>query len=87
MYLRFTSSDAVDLGLRGGKAVHRGIFGPAYRVRRDSSYPLYLRRAVHTELRGSRINYLCRRAGNSKCGQKHGGALKGFVGSNPRHGR
>ena len=51
MYLRFTSSDAVDLGLRGGKAVHRGIFGPAYRVRRDSSYPLYLRRAVHTELR------------------------------------
>ena len=51
MYLRFTSSDAVHLGLRGGKAVHRGIFGPAYRVRRDPSYPLYLRRAVHEDLR------------------------------------
>lgn len=46
VYLRFTSSDAVQLGLRDGKAVHRGIFGPAYRVRRDPSYPLYLRRAV-----------------------------------------
>ena len=50
MYLRFTSSDAVHLGLPGGKAVHRGIFGPAYRVRRDPSYPLYLRRAVRDEL-------------------------------------
>lgn len=51
MYLRFTSSDAVHLGLRGGKIVHRGIFGPAYRVRRDPTYPLYLRRAVHEDLR------------------------------------
>lgn len=50
MYLRFTSSDAVQLGLRGGKCVHRGIFGPAYRVRRDPAYPLYLRKAIHQEL-------------------------------------
>ena len=50
MYLRFTSSDVVDLGLRGGKAVHRGIFGPAYAVRRDKTYPQYLRIAVRDEL-------------------------------------
>ena len=50
MYLRFTSSDVVDLGLRGGKAVHRGIFGPAYAVRRNKTYPQYLRIAVRDEL-------------------------------------
>jgi len=50
VYLRFTSSDALDLGLRGGKAVHRGIFGPAYAVRRDPTYPQYLRLAVRDEL-------------------------------------
>lgn len=50
MYLRFTSADAVDLGLRGGKAVHRGIFGPAYAVRRDKTHPLYLRTAIREEL-------------------------------------
>lgn len=50
VYLRFTSSDAVHLGLRDGKRVHRGIFGPAYRVRRDKTYPLYLRKAIHQDL-------------------------------------
>jgi len=50
VYLRFTSADAVHLGLRGGKPVHRGIFGPAYRVRRDKTYPQYLRQAISHEL-------------------------------------
>ena len=50
MYLRFTSPDALNLGLRGGKLVHRGIFGPAYAVRRDKTYPRYLRNAIREEL-------------------------------------
>jgi len=32
------------------QAVHRGIFGPAYAVRRDKTYPQYLRIAVRDEL-------------------------------------
>ena len=50
MYLRFTSPDALRLGLRGGKLVHSGIFGSAYRVRRDKTYPQYLRQAIAREL-------------------------------------
>jgi len=50
VYLRFTSPDAICLGLRNGKVVHRGIFGPAYAVKRDKTYPLYLRKAINQEL-------------------------------------
>jgi len=53
VYLRFTSPWEASVYLRGGKDVHRGIFGPAYDIKygRTHEVATYLRDAVTHELK------------------------------------